>query len=243
MAPEIELIPPEEQIVRKKAEEKPPKPVKPIVPKIRKEPRILAFIPERERRVGVPIIPGEPCCAKTCETLNNEIDRKTNILNTLVSMGGTYESKPYRFILYGKEALEDHRQDIKDKNICGCIEETGAVSIMVPLIRAAEVAKDGKLAVPPGAMAMFRPRHPEVVREIHLKEKSIIPTENACCPKSCELLNKEIDKNNDILDSMELRGGPAVYKSSRYEALSYRTFHLQEYRSELRRKGSCECIE
>ena len=240
---EIELVPPEGQTIRKKAEEKPLKVIKSIVPKVRKEQRILAFIPERERRAGVPITPGEPCCAKTCEILNNEIDRKASILTTVASLGGTCESKSYRFMLYGVEALEDHRQDLKDKDVCRCIEETGAVSIMVPLIRAAEVAKNGKLTVPHSTAAMFRARPPEVIRDVHLKERSTIPTENACCPNTCKLLNKEIDKNNDILDNMELRGGPVVYKNPRYEALSYRSFHLQEYRNELKKKGSCKCVE
>lgn len=242
MPPEIKLVPSEEQAVRKKAEEK-PKPVKPVTSKIRKEQRIIAFMPERERRAGIPIIPGEPCCAKTCEILNNEIDRKTSILTTVASLGGTCESKSYRFMLYGTEALEDHRQDLKDKGVCGCIEETGAVSIMVPLIRAAEEAKNGKLTIPHSAAAMFRARPPEIIRDVHLKEKSIIPTENACCPNTCKLLNKDIDKNNDILDNMELRGGPVVYKNPRYEALSYRSFHLQEYRNELKKRGSCQCTK
>lgn len=243
MPSEIKLISSEEQAVRKKAEEKPPKHVKPAASHIRKEPRIIVFMPERERRAGVPIIPGEPCCAKTCEILNNEIDRKTNILTTVASLGGTCESKSYRFMLYGTEALEDHRQNLKDKGVCRCIEETGAVSIMVPLIRAAEAAKNGKLTIPHSAAAMFRARPPEVIRDVHLKEKSIIPAENACCPASCKLLNKEIDTNNNILDNMELRGGPVVYKNPRYEALSYRAFHLQEYRNELKKKESCKCVE
>jgi len=249
MPPEIELISPEEQVTRKKPKIlKPPEPPivpkspkSPIVPKIRKEPRIPTFVPERERRVGIPIIPGDPCCAKICETLNEIIDRKTDTLETVISLGGTYESKTYRYALYGKEALEDHRQDLKDKNICGCIEETGAVSVMVPLIRAAE-AKNGKLAIRTMA-GMLRVRPPEILRTAHRGEKSIIPTENACCPKSCELLNSEIETNNKILDKMELRGGPAAYKSPRYEVLSYRNFALQEYRDELKKRESCRCTE
>lgn len=242
MSPEIELIPPEEQVVRKKKEVEEKKPVEPIVPKIRKEPKIPIFIPEKERRAGIPIIPGDPCCAKICQTLNDTVDRKTDILDAITSLGIKYKSKTYRFVQYGKETLEDHRQELKDKGVCRCIEETGAVSIMVPLIRAVEVAKNGKLAIPSSAAAMLRVRPPETIREIHREEKSTIPTENSCCPNNCKILNNEIDTNNKILDDMELRGGSAVHKSPRYEALSYRTFHLQEYRNELKKIGNCKCI-
>lgn len=239
--PQVELIPREEQVVRKKAEEKPPKPAKPIVPKVRKEPKVPVFVPERERRAGIPIIPGDPCCAKVCETLNETIDRETDALETIISLGGTYKGKTYRYTSYARDALEDHRQKLKDEEVCRCIEETGAVSIMVPLIRAAEVTK-GKLTIPHVA-AMLRVRSPEVIRTIRREEKSIVPTENSCCPKSCQLLNNEIDQNNEILDKMELRGGSVVYKSPRYEALSYRNFALQEYRSKLKTEDSCKCIE
>lgn len=252
MPPEIELVPPEEQVVRKKAEEKPPKPTKPIVskpivfkpivPKIRKKPKIPVFIPEKERLAGVPVIPGDPCCAKVCKTLNDTIDRNARILDTVVSMGGTQESKTYRYMLYGRESLEDHRQNLKDKEACRCVEETGAVSIMVPLIRAIEITKDSQLSIPRGAIGTLRVRPPEAIRAVHMGEKSTVPTANSCCTNTCRLLNKEIDANNKILDQMELRGGPAVYKSPRYEVLSYKTFHLQEHRNELKKRDSCKCF-
>lgn len=253
MSPEIELVPAEEQVVRKKAEEKPLEPTKPIiskpivskpiVPKIRKKPTIPVFVPEKERMAGVPVIPGDPCCAKVCKALNDTVDRNARILDTVVSMGGTQENKTYRYMLYGRESLEDHRQNLKDKEACRCIEETGAVSIMVPLIRAIEVTEDKQLVISRGAIGTLRARPPEAIRTVHRGERPIVPTENSCCSNTCKLLNNEIDTNNKILDQMELRGGPAVYKNPRYEALSYKTFHLQEHRGELKRKDSCKCFE
>ena len=230
----LEIIPPEEQKVRKKAEEKP------SVPKIRKEPvRIPKMIvSEKERRAGVPIIPGDPCCAKICEILNDDIDRNRDVLQTTVSLGGEkiYRSAIYRSLIYHIEALEEHRQDLKDQKSCQCIAETGAVSIIVPLIQARR-AKEGILTKGIKFIA------PSVKKKRRLGEKSIIPSTNSCCPESCKILNKEIDLSTKILDNMELRGGYEATKNPRYEALLNKAFALQDYRSELKNKGSCKCIE
>ena len=236
----LELVAPEEQLVRKKAEEK---------PKVSKEPReykrIHVPIPklivsERERRAGVPIIPGDPCCANICETLNEKIDRNRHILDTTVAIGGEkslYKS-PYRSLMYQIETLEDHRQDLKDKGSCRCIEETGAVSIIIPLIQ----AQKAKKVIPIAGIKLITPS-PKKLREPHLREKSIIPSTNACCPESCKILNNEIDITTKILDNMELRGGLEATKNLRYEALSAKAFALQDYRVELKNKGSCKCVQ
>lgn len=231
----FELVPAEEQKVRKKAEEKP------SVPKVCKEPvRIPRIIvSEKERRAGVPIIPGDPCCAKICETLNNDIDRNRDVLQTTVALGGEriYKSAIYRSLTYQIEALEEHRQDLKDQKSCQCIAETGAVSIIVPLIQARRAeestATRGIKFITPSLK----------LKRTHLREKSIIPPTNSCCPDSCKVLNKDIDLTTKILDNMELRGGYYATKNPRYEALLSKTFALQDYRVELKNKGSCKCVE
>ncbi len=233
---QLEIIPPEEQKVRKKAEEKP------SFPKVHKEPvRIPKMIvSEKERRAGVPIIPGDPCCAKICEILNNDIDKNRDILQTTVALGGEkiYRSAIYRSLTYHIEALEEHRQDLKDQNGCGCVAETGAVSIIVPLIQARRAGEStltrGIKFVTPSVRKLKR---------THLGEKSIIPPTNSCCPESCKILNKDIDLATKILDKMELRGGPEATKNPRYEAWSSKTSALQDYRTELKNKGSCHCVQ
>lgn len=232
----LELLPPEEQKVRKKAEEKP------SVPRVRKEPvRIPKMIvSEKERRAGVPIIPGDPCCAKVCETLNDNIDKTREILQTTVSIGGEkiYRSAIYRSLTYQIEALEEHRQDLKDQNSCGCIAETGAVSIIVPLLQAYKIKK----GIPVKGIKFITPS-PKRLKRTHLEERSIIPPTNSCCPESCKILNNTIDGATKILDNMELRGGPEVTKNPRYEALFNKALALQDYRTELKNKESCKCSE
>ena len=233
---QLELLPPEEQKVRKKVEEKP------SIPRVHKEPvRIPKMIvSEKERRAGVPIIPGDPCCAKICKTLNDDIERNRDTLQTIVSLGGEriYRSAIYRSLEYQIEALEEHRHDLKAKNGCGCIAETGAVSIIVPLMQVSKV-KEG---IPIRGIKFITPSVKRLKRT-HLGEKSIIPPTNSCCPESCKILNKEIDSAVKILDNMELRGGPEATKNPRYEALSSKATVLQDYRSELKNKGSCNCVE
>ncbi len=231
---QLEIIPPEEQKVRKKAEVK-------LFPKEHKEPvRIPKMIvSEKERRAGVPIIPGDPCCAKICETLNDNIEKSRSVLQTTVALGGEkiYRSAIYRSLTYQIETLEEHRQDLKDQNGCGCIAETGAVSIIVPLIQARR-AKEGTLT---RGIRFITPMLK--VKRTHLGEKSIIPPTNSCCPESCKILNKDIDLATKILDNMELRGGYEATKNPRYEALSSKASALQDYRTELKNKGSCKCVE
>lgn len=238
----LELIPPEEQKIRKK-EEKPPTPK--VVTKVfveRKEPIRIpkTIVSEKERRAGVPIIPGDACCATVCKTLNDKIEKNRDILQTTVALGGEriYKSATYRSLTYQIEALEEHRQDLKDKNSCGCIAETGAVSIIVPLIQA-QRAREG---IPTTGIKLIAPS-PKKLKDIHLREKSIIPPTNSCCTDSCRILNSEIDTSRKILDNMELRGGHEATKNPRYEALLSKTFALQDYRSELKNKGSCKCFE
>lgn len=232
----VELIPPEQQIVRKKAEEKL------YIPKT-KEPKeeLMVSLEKRERLAGVPIVPGDPCCANLCEILNNKIERKRDLLNATIIYGGgrgLQKSATYRSMMYQIESLENHRQDLKEKGSCGCIAETGAVSIIVPLVQAAT-----KEEIPPVIGLRLIAPPPKKFRERYLTEKSIIPPTNSCCPTSCNILNKEIDTTSKILDNMELRGGYEALKNPRFEALSAKVFSLQDYRTELKNRLSCKCVE
>ncbi len=244
----LELIPLEEQKIRKKAEEKEDK-----VPAEKKPEDIISVLPrhpiiereEKERRGGVPVIPDDPCCSKLCKILNDKIDFERKLLNISVSVGGgkgLSESRTYRSLISGIEGLEDHRHNLKDKGGCRCIEETGAVSIILPLIQVQE-KKEERAGYAPFRGQKLQSRPPERVREIYREEKSIIPDTNACCPDACKILNKEIANGDKILDNMELRGGPSVYYNKRYEDLSYRTFALQKFRSDLKIEKSCKCSE
>lgn len=233
---QLEIIPPEQQKVRKKVE---------LFPKEYKEHKEPVRIPkmivsEKERRAGVPIIPGDPCCAKVCQILNDDIDRNRDVLQTTVALGGEriYKSAIYRSLIYQIEALEEHRQDLRDQNGCGCIAETGAVSIIVPLIQARR-AGEGTLT----RGIKFVAPSPKKLKKVHLGERSIIPPTNSCCPESCRILNKEIDLATKILDNMELRGGYEATKNPRYEAFSAKASALQDYRTELKNKASCKCVE
>lgn len=237
----FEIVPPEEQKIRKKAEEKPSVPnIRKEQLKPRKEPVRISklIVSEKERRAGVPIIPGDPCCASICETLNDNIEKSRDVLQTIVSLGGerSYRSSIYRSLTYQIEALEEHRQDLKDQNSCGCIAETGAVSIIVPLIQARR-AREGGLT---RGIKFIMPT--KKLKRTHLGEKSIIPPTNSCCPESCKILNKDIDLSTKILDNMELRGGYEATKNPRYEALISKAHALQDYRAELKSKGSCKCV-
>lgn len=246
----IELIPPTEQVIRKKAEKKPkpvpgtkpPIPTRPIKVKY-KVPTIIP--PETVIRSGVSVIPfDDACCEKVCKSLNDTIDDKKNFLNIALSSGESrklYDTGEYRTTNYAIDSLESYRQELKDKGGCRCIEETGAVSIMLPLIQA------NTITLKPKEYIQELPRLKGVITEeqraAHRKDKSIIPTTNSCCIKSCKIMNDKIDKNNKILDNMELRGGPNVFKNPRYEALVYRTLSLQDHRKNLIDKGGCKCIE
>lgn len=251
----IELIPVGEQIIRKKAEEKPktipeakpsipakvPIPTKPHKPKY-KVPTIIP--PETVIRSGVPVIPSDTCCEKICQTLNDTIENKKNFLSTALSSGEShklYETGEYRTTNYYIDSLESYRQELKDKGACKCVEETGATSIMLPLIQANTIISKPKeyIQEPPRLKGVIT----EEQRTIHRKDKPIIPTTNSCCTQSCKIINDKIDRNNKILDNMELRGGPYVFKNPRYEALVYRTLSLQDYRKNLIDKGGCKCIE
>lgn len=239
----IELIPLDQQIIRKKAEEKPKEEDILKVPKTRRIPKLPISISERkERPAGVPIVPGDACCSKVCETLNDKIDRMRDLLSFSVAIGGgksLYKSTTFRTLTHGIEALEDYRQDIKEKGDCSCIEDTGAVSIIVPLLerppRPGEeinAARGPRLVAPP----TVRPSEA-------LREKPIIPPTNSCCPTTCKVLNDEIEKARNIADNMLLRGGPAIYKNLRYEAYSTKADTLQDYRRELKDKNGCKCFE
>lgn len=217
-----------------------------IEEQIHREPSPKMIISERKRLSGVPIVPGDPCCAEVCRTLNEEIEIKRGLLDAAVSIGGArglQKSRTYRSLLYGIEALEYHRQDLKEKNVCRCIEDTGAVSIMVPLINMQKEPKKGDELKFPDLRVRMQSRAPERIRKNHGKDRSAIPPTNSCCPEVCKLINNEIDKNSKTLDELELIEGTSIHRSPKYESLSYRTFSLQEYRSELKRKGSCKCIE
>ncbi len=230
----VELIPPEQQIVRKKVEEKL------YIPKT-KEPKeeLMVSLEKRERMAGVPIIPGDSCCAKLCEILNNKIERKRDLLNATITYGGgrgLQKSATYRSMMYQIESLENHRQDLKEKGSCGCIAETGAVSIIVPLIQA-----QTKEEIPPVIGLRLVAPPPKKLRETYLTEKSIVPPTNSCCPISCNILNNEIDNTKKDLDAI-LKEGPEE-KNPRFEALSAKAFSLHDYRTELKNRLSCKCVE
>lgn len=234
----VQLIPPEQQILRRKAEDKLPTLLRP--PKEPKE-ELMVSLEKRERKAGVPIIPGDPCCANLCEILNNKIERKRDLLNATITYGGgrgLQKSATYRSMMYQIESLENHRQDLREKGSCGCIEETGAVSIIVPLVQA-----QMKEEIPPVIGLRLVAPPPKKLRETYLTEKSIIPPTNSCCPTSCNILNNEIDNTKKELDAIELKEGPEVVKNPRFEALSAKAFSLHDYRTELKNRLSCKCVE
>jgi len=75
-------------------------------------------------------------------------------------------------------------------------------------------------------------------------EKSIIPSQNGCCTKVCEILNKKIDENLEtVFECQELYGTstePTKYCSA---TAKRKAATLRDLRYDLVIQGSCKCAE
>ncbi len=129
------------------------------------------------------------------------------------------------------EALKQHRYTLKLNNICKCAEESKKIDISkIPLKPEVPIARDKE-------GIEIRLPSPRTIRRRHLTERSIPATQDACCPKACEILNNDIDKTDKILDTIELRGGlMATHKNARYEAYTHKANALKDYRRDLNTK-------
>lgn len=195
---------------------------------------------------GRPVIPTDDhCCANVCRIINNTIDTKERSLDKIIKMGGYVEYQRYRQLVYETEALKQHRALLKTSNTCNCVEEAIKPIGITPIITEKPVGEKRKKTPKEQLMEMglHRAPVPKKLRERHATERSIPTTHNACCPITCDVLNKEIDNTDLILDTIELRGAYQrdLYKTQRYEALAYKANALKDYRSDLR--SACECVE
>lgn len=201
-----------------------------------------------------PITPTEnACCNKLCKDLNDEIFNKEGSLGATITTfikGAGVSHRGFPSIPYIIEALKDYRYLLNNNDVCKCYEETKEIEAPLPVIGGKPSrlisAKTGK----PIVLSPDIPRFQLPVRQVriaHRKDQPVIPTHNGCCIKACNILTKEISKMENMLDEMELRGGKVFGIVSRvhprYEALSFKTSALQEYRAKLTKKGICECIK
>ncbi len=209
---------------------------------------------EKEHIHEKPIVPVEDsCCNKLCNSLNDEILSREESLGAVLPVfikGAAPTYKGLFSIPYAIEALKDYRYLLKDKNVCGCYEETKEIEAPLPVIggepKALISPKTGKpIKLAPGVPRFELPK--TMMHLAHRKDQPKVPTHDGCCTKACEILTKQITSMENRLDKMELRGGkafrPMIGRDPRYEALAFKTYALQEYRSKLTKKGICECIK
>lgn len=205
---------------------------------------------------GRPVIPTEdPCCTNICTTLNNFVENRERTLQKIIKMGGYVEHQRYRQLVYEVEALKNHRATLKITNTCNCVEPVIRPVSIIPIINERPIGATPIITEKPRVerkktpkehimeMALHKAPVPKKIRTRHETEISIPATQNACCLNVCDILNKEIDKTDLILNTMELRGAfqTGLYKTQRYEALAYKANALKDYRDEL--KSKCRCVE
>lgn len=208
---------------------------------------------EREHVHEKSIIPIEDvCCNKLCKDLNNEIFDKEESLGATAQIFIKGETRPFHrsfpSIPYTIEALKDYRYLLHKDNVCKCYEETKEIEAPLPVIGGEPQklisSRTGK-PVTPGGLRYELPV--STIHISHRKDRPIVPTHNGCCTKACDILTREINKMENRLDKMELRGGKFFRLRSalnpRYEALAFKTSALQEYRARLTKRGTCECIK
>lgn len=197
--------------------------------------------------------PKNGCCNKLCKDLNDEIFSKEESLGAVTPVfvpGVPPMYKGLFSIPYAVEALKDYRYLLNNNNICKCYEETKEIEAPLPVINVKSAklvsAKTGKpITLAPGVPRFELPK--TLIHIVHRKDKPTVPTHDGCCIDACYELTKKISKMEDMLDKIELRGGKAIRpmlgRDPRYEALAYKTFALQEYRSKLTKKNICECLK
>lgn len=239
----LQLIPKEEVIETKRVPRK-------LGGLVKKRPAelLLGIVQARKPELigGKPVIPtDDPCCANVCRIINNTIDTKERTLGKVIKMGGYVEYQRYRQLVYETEALKEHRALLKTSNACNCVEEAIKPIGETPIITEKPIGEKRKKTYKEHLMeiVLHGAIVPKKVRKRHTTEISIPATQNACCPITCDVLNKEIDKTDLILDTIELRGAfeMGLYKTQRYEALAYKANALKDYRAELR--FGCKCVE
>jgi hypothetical protein len=221
-------------------------PIGPLVPRF--------ITAEKEHIHEKPIVPTEDsCCNKLCKDLNDEIFSKEESLGAVTPVfvkGVPPMYKGLFSIPYAIEALKDYRSLLNDKNICKCYEETKNIEAPLPIVKGEPAklisAKTGKpITLAPGIPRFELPK--TLIHIAHRKDIPTVPIHDGCCIDACNILTKKISKMENMLDKIELRGGkalrPMLGRDPRYEALAYKTFALQEYRSKLTKKNICECLK
>jgi len=247
----LQVIPEEEVIVTKRI----PKMLEgleveeiPKVPKKRPAELLLGIVQSRKPELigGKSVIPtDDPCCTNVCRILNNTIDYHESNLNKIIKIGGYVEHEKYRQLVYETEALKNHRALLKVSNGCICVEETKEPIGITPIITERPLGEIKKRTRKEEFMyaMLHRAIVPKKIRKRHGTEVSIPATHDGCCTTACDILNKDIDKTDLILGTMELKGAfqSGLYKTKRYEALAYKANVLKDYRVGLR--SACECVE
>ena len=209
--------------------------------------------PEKEHSHEKSIVPvGNYCCNKLCKNLNDEIFDKEETLGGTAQIYMKGEQQPfYRSfpsIPYAIEALKDYRYLLDKNNVCKCYRETEEIGAPLPVIGGSPQrlisSRTGK-PVTSGGLRYELPK--SMIHIAHRKDKPIVPTHDGCCRDACDILTKKISKMENMLDKIELRGGKELKLklglSQRYEALAFKTFALQEYRTKMTKNSICECVQ
>lgn len=193
------------------------------------------------------------CCTKLCKDLNDEIFSKEESVGAVTPVfvkGVPPMYKGLFSIPYAIEALKDYRYLLDNKDICKCYEETKEIEAPLPVVKGEPMkltsVKTGKpVTLAPGVPRFELPK--TLIHIVHRKDIPTVPTHDGCCANACNLLTKKINKMENMIDKIELRGGkalrPMLGRDPRYEALAYKTFALQEYRTRLTKKNICECLK
>lgn len=232
--------------------------------KVRKEKENIIYIGptvprlsirEKGHMFEVPIVPSQEennCCNKLCKDLNDEIFSREESLGAvrtsqLPRVGMIRKS--YGSLPNSVEALKDYRSALKDNNVCTCYKQASIKDIQfeLPVLK-----EDILVSAKTGKPITLSPRIPRFepplmgMRIVHRKDKPIVPTHDGCCENSCKILTKEIDRINNNLDQMEMAGAEFRKRARllpRYQALTYRVFSLEEYRTKLAKNKICECFK
>lgn len=157
----------------------------------------------------------------------------------------TIDEVEYPSPVYDAEALIDFRNVLEKKQPCKCSNLK------------MDYTEDETKELVSGTRSLTK-FSPLVLRQIYRRDVPIpnsqLPSANTdvqghcvdMCANTCKTLNSHIGKLEKILNEQELmfKGRPlAKYESKIYVPNIYKLHMLKEYRSDIKRKNLCKCIE
>lgn len=197
----------------------------------------------KEVEIDIPIPQKDPCCAKLCDNLNEEVEARRSLLGfsrtkviRMTAKGEYIEGSPVNIVeipypstTHDLDAMENLRDRLRDEGSCNCAKKK-----TVPIEKA-----------PPTRLTTSRfptTLSARLTRTLE-KKKPITPISSQCCADTCRILNDEIKSIDDELDVSTAKQGEIATKTPRFEALAYQVFMLKNYRTDLKNKSICSCEE